>query len=255
MRPGNGGRIGRAAGRRDRAAAAGRAVRLLPDGALVRPDPGRTVPRRRRRAPDAAQRPAARHPRHRPRLRLAHRRVTGRHEAVFTYDLVDALALPGPRHPGRRRSPRTRSTLTMSVETYDYSFPAQTGWHPWFSRNLGERRGRTARLHARLAGGARRRPPPHRPAHRRRSPAPGTTASACRDGVDVTAHLAGAAGAEGRQPRPSGSSSTTSRTEAVCVEPQSGPPERSEHPTPRLVTPIDPLGDRRRPGRWRAPGA
>ena len=128
----------------------------------------------------------------------------------------------------------------MAVETYGDSFPAQIGWHPWFNRNLGDgERGRTGRLRARLAGGARRRPPAHRPPDRPRSPAPGTTASGCPDGVDVT--LTWPEQLELK---------VTSREEwvvvydeqeaAVCVEPQTGPPN-GLNTLPRLVTPIEPL--------------
>ena len=93
VQPGNGGRVaglGSAASR-----CCGRAaVRVLPDSALVRPDRRRTVPGRRRRAADAAQLPAARHPRHRPGRRLAHRPHVG-DEAVLTYDLVDPWPYAG----------------------------------------------------------------------------------------------------------------------------------------------------------------
>ncbi|CAM5656681.1 hypothetical protein SVIOM74S_09052 [Streptomyces violarus] len=57
-------------------------------------------------------------------------------EAVLTHELVD----PWP-HPGRVTQvvalAEDALTLTMSVETYESSFPAQIGWHPWFNRNLG----------------------------------------------------------------------------------------------------------------------
>ncbi len=55
---------------------------------------------------------------------------------MITYELTD----PWP-HPARVTQvvalAEDALTLTMSVETYDDSFPAQLGWHPWFRRNLG----------------------------------------------------------------------------------------------------------------------
>lgn len=58
-------------------------------------------------------------------------------DAVITYDLVD----PWP-HPARVTQAFALTedalTITMSVETYGDSFPAQIGWHPWFNRNLGD---------------------------------------------------------------------------------------------------------------------
>ena len=222
----------------------GEQVRLLPDGALVRPDRTRagsataasctncrSTPRR---TPSTA--PAATPPGAPP--------GADESEAVFTYD----LATPGRTRAGSPRSsssPRTASlTLTMGVETYADSFPAQAGWHPWFLRNLGDG-SEDVRIDfdAGVAGGARRRPPPDRQAHRPRAPAPGTTASGCREGVDVTLtwpeqlELKVASRAEWVVVY-------DEQEEAVCVEPQTGPAQRPQHP-PRAGHPAS--------SRWRSP--
>src|SRR5437899_1817469 len=61
---------------------------------------------------------------------------TGKSDAVITYD----LSAPWP-YPARVTQAYTLTedsfTLGASVETYESSFPAQIGWHPWFNRNLG----------------------------------------------------------------------------------------------------------------------
>lgn len=103
----------------------------------------------------------------------------GDSEAVLTYDLVE----PWP-YPGRVTQVATLSpdalTLTMSVEAYDSSFPAQIGWHPWFNRNLVEAVARTYGSTSRPRGrrsAARTTSPPASASTP--GPAPGTTASAC----------------------------------------------------------------------------
>lgn len=159
-------------------------------------------------------------------------------EAVLTYDLVE----PWP-YPGRVTQVATLSpdalTLTMSVEAYDSSFPAQIGWHPWFNRNLAAwRRGRTDRLHARVAGGARRGPPPHRQAPRPRARPLGRLLRHARRRRRHP-HLAGAAGTEGRLPRAMGRDLRRTGGGRVCRTPDRAA-QRPQHP-PRLVTPIDPL--------------
>ena len=132
------------------------------------------------------------------------------------------------------------------METYGDSFPAQVGWHPWFHRNLGDG-GEDVRLDfsARLAGGARRRPPAHRPPDRP-APGPWDDCFGMPDGVDVT--LTWPERLELK---------VTSREEwvvvydeqeaAVCVEPQTGPPN-GLNTLPRLVTPHRAAGSHHR--RW-----
>ncbi|MBD0712030.1 MULTISPECIES: aldose 1-epimerase [unclassified Streptomyces] len=130
-------------------------------------------------------------------------------------------------------------TLTFGVETYEDSFPAQAGWHPWFLRNLGQG-GQDVSLGFDPAW-QEERGENHLPTRRRIDPLPGPwdDCFGMPDGVDVT--LTWPEELELR---------VTSRTpwvvvydeqrEAVCVEPQSGPPN-GLNTHPRLVTPIDPL--------------
>ncbi|MFE5494519.1 aldose 1-epimerase [Streptomyces virginiae] len=157
-------------------------------------------------------------------------------EAAFTYDLVD----PWPT-PGRVTQVVTLAedslTLTMGVETYGDSFPAQAGWHPWFLRNLG---GQDVEVSFDPAW-QEERGADHLPTGRRIDPRPGPwdDCFGMPDGVDVTLTWPGSLELR-----------VTSRSEwvvlydqeaeAVCVEPQSGPPN-GINTAPRLVTPVDPL--------------
>ncbi|MCD9143939.1 aldose epimerase family protein [Streptomyces albireticuli] len=157
--------------------------------------------------------------------------------AAFFYD----LAAPWP-YPGRvtqlAELTADSLTLTMGVETYGDSFPAQAGWHPWFLRNLGT--GKDVELGFE-AGWQEERGDDHLPTGRRVAPRPGPwdDCFGMPDGVDVTLTWPGALELK-----------VTSRSEwvviydeqaeAVCVEPQSGPPN-GLNTLPRLVTPIDPL--------------
>ncbi|MFF8263540.1 aldose 1-epimerase [Streptomyces virginiae] len=157
-------------------------------------------------------------------------------EAAFTYDLVD----PWPT-PGRVTQVVTLAedslTLTMGVETYGDSFPAQAGWHPWFLRNLG---GQDVELSFDPAW-QEERGADHLPTGNRidRRPGPWDDCFGMPDGVDVTLTWPGTLELR-----------VTSRSEwvvvydeeaeAVCVEPQSGPPN-GINTAPRLVTPVDPL--------------
>ncbi|MFB7173269.1 aldose 1-epimerase [Streptomyces sp. NPDC056254] len=157
-------------------------------------------------------------------------------EAAFTYDLTD----PWPT-PGRVTQVVTLAedslTLTMGVETYGDSFPAQAGWHPWFLRNLG---GQDVELSFDPAW-QEERGADHLPTGKRIDPRPGPwdDCFGMPDGVDVTLTWPGALELR-----------ITSRcewvvvydeqAEAVCVEPQSGPPN-GINTAPRLVTPVDPL--------------
>ncbi|MFD5487271.1 aldose 1-epimerase [Streptomyces virginiae] len=157
-------------------------------------------------------------------------------EAAFTYDLVH----PWPT-PGRVTQVVTLAedslTLTMGVETYGNSFPAQAGWHPWFLRNLG---GRDVEVSFDPAW-QEERGADHLPTGKRidRRPGPWDDCFGMPDGVDVTLTWPGSLELR-----------VTSRSEwvvlydqeaeAVCVEPQSGPPN-GINTAPRLVTPVDPL--------------
>lgn len=162
-------------------------------------------------------------------------RVTG-NEAVITYDLVD----PWP-YTGRVTQvialAEDALTLTMSVETYDSSFPAQIGWHPWFNRSLD---GSDVAI-AFDPAWQEERGDDHLPTGNRVEPEPGPwdDCFGMPDGVDVT--LTWPERLELK---------VTSREQwavvydeqeaAVCVEPQTGPPN-GLNTLPRLVTPLEPL--------------
>ncbi|MGW3507356.1 aldose epimerase family protein [Streptomyces sp. NPDC000994] len=160
-------------------------------------------------------------------------------EAVITYDLVE----PWP-YPGRVTQAVTLTedalTLTMSVETYESSFPAQIGWHPWFHRNLGGAGAQDVRVDFRPAW-QEERGDDHLPTGHRVEPKPGPwdDCFGMPGGVDVTLTWPGQLELR-----------VTSREEwvvvydeqqaAVCVEPQTGPPD-GLNTLPRLVTPLEPL--------------
>ncbi|MGW0826329.1 aldose epimerase family protein [Streptomyces sp. NPDC002845] len=157
-------------------------------------------------------------------------------EAVITYDLVD----PWP-YTGRVTQAFTLTedalTLTMAVETYESSFPAQIGWHPWFNRNLGEQ---DVRIDFTPAW-QEERGDDHLPTGNRIDPKPGPwdDCFGMPGGVDVTLTW------PGRLELKVGSREEwvvvyDEQAEAVCVEPQTGPPN-GLNTLPRQVTPIDPL--------------
>ncbi|MFP3988941.1 aldose 1-epimerase [Streptomyces sp. E11-3] len=172
--------------------------------------------------------------------RLAH---AGEREAAFTYDLVEPW-------PYRGRVTQTfelaeggsELTVRLGVETYDDSFPAQVGWHPWFRRTLSDNGdgGKDVQLDFTPAW-QEERGDDHLPTGRRvdRTPGPWDDCFGMPDGVDVTLTWPGELELK-----------VTSREqwvviydeqpEAVCVEPQSGPPN-GLNTHPRQVTPIDPL--------------
>ncbi|MDT0310598.1 aldose 1-epimerase [Streptomyces sp. DSM 44917] len=130
-------------------------------------------------------------------------------------------------------------TLRLGVETAGDSFPAQAGWHPWFLRRLTPG-GEGVRVDF-AADWQEERGPDHLPTGRRIDPLPGPwdDCFGMNDGVRVTLTWPGRL-----------ELTVTARTtwcviydeqeEAVCVEPQSGPPNGLvTHP--RLVTPLEPL--------------
>ncbi|MEV0274793.1 aldose 1-epimerase [Streptomyces sp. NPDC050610] len=156
--------------------------------------------------------------------------------AAFTYELAEPWPYPG-RVTQLVELAANAVTLTMSVEAAGDSFPAQAGWHPWFLRNLG---GEDARIDF-AADWQEERGDDHLPTGRRIDPLPGPwdDCFGMADGVDVTLTWPGQLELK-----------VTSRAEwvvvydeqqeAICVEPQSGPPN-GLNSLPRLVTPIDPL--------------
>ncbi|MFF3642760.1 aldose 1-epimerase [Streptomyces sp. NPDC002564] len=157
-------------------------------------------------------------------------------EAVFTYDLTD----PWP-HPGRVTQivelTEDALTLRLGVETYGDSFPAQAGWHPWFNRNLGDQDVRVDFSPA----WQEERGDDHLPTGRRVAPAPGPwdDCFGMPDGVDVTLTWPGQVEVRVAS-REQWVVVYDEQKAAVCVEPQTGPPD-GLNTDPRLVTPIEPL--------------
>ncbi|MBT2453586.1 aldose 1-epimerase [Streptomyces sp. ISL-86] len=159
-------------------------------------------------------------------------------DAAFTFDLADPWPWPG-RVTQTVELTEDSLTLAMGVETYQDSFPAQAGWHPWFRRNLGTG-GEDVRLDFEAAW-QEERGEDYLPSGNRIDPKPGPwdDCFGMPGGIDVTLTWPGTLEVK-----------ITSRDEwvviydeqpeAVCVEPQSGPPN-GLNTLPRLVTPVDPL--------------
>ncbi|QKW07461.1 aldose 1-epimerase [Streptomyces sp. NA04227] len=171
---------------------------------------------------------------------------TARHNdttATFTYELADPHA-PWP-YPGtvtqviQLAEDGGSLSFSMGIETYDDSFPAQAGWHPWFLRNLGAG-GEDVRIDF-APKWQEQRGEDKLPTGKRLDPQPGPwdDCFGMPEGVDVTLTWPGELELK-----------VTSREQwvvvfdeqeaAVCVEPQTGPPD-GINTEPRLVTPIDPL--------------
>ncbi|MFJ8789002.1 aldose 1-epimerase [Streptomyces sp. NPDC102462] len=165
-----------------------------------------------------------------------HTARVGSDEAVMTYDLVE----PWP-YSGRVTQivalTEDALTLTMSVETYDSSFPAQIGWHPWFHRNLD---GADVRLDFSPAW-QEERGADHLPTGNRVAPRPGPwdDCFGMPDGVDVTLTWPGRLELTVASPE-RWVVVYDEQEAAVCVEPQTGPPN-GLNTLPRLVTPLEPL--------------
>nr|WP_223290911.1 aldose 1-epimerase [Streptomyces avicenniae] len=160
--------------------------------------------------------------------------------AAFVTELTDPWPWPGRVTQLVELAPDGGGlTLTLGVETLGDSFPAQAGWHPWFLRNLGDG-GRDVEL-AFTPAWQEERGEDHLPTGRRLPPRPGPwdDCFGMPDGVAVT--LTWPERLE---------LTVTSRApwavvydemaEAVCVEPQSGPPD-GLNSAPRLVTELEPL--------------
>ncbi|KNB49242.1 aldose epimerase [Streptomyces caatingaensis] len=158
--------------------------------------------------------------------------------AAFTYELADTPWPYAGRVTQMAELAEDSLTLTLGVEAAADSFPAQAGWHPWFRRNLGT--GGDVQIDFAPAW-QEERGDDHLPTGNRIDPRPGPwdDCFGMPDGVRVTLTWPGAL-----------ELTVTSRAEwvvvydeqdeAVCVEPQSGPPN-GLNTLPRLVTPIDPL--------------
>ncbi|HET9380832.1 MAG TPA: aldose 1-epimerase [Streptomyces sp.] len=157
-------------------------------------------------------------------------------EAVITYDLAD----PWP-YSGRVTQVvalgEDALTLTMAVETYESSFPAQLGWHPWFRRSLG---GQDVRIDFDAAW-QEERGGDHLPTGNRLDPGPGPwdDCFGMPGGVDVTLTWPGELELTVAS-REEWVVIYDEQAEAVCVEPQTGPPN-GLNTLPRLVTPLEPL--------------
>ncbi|MFI6207446.1 aldose 1-epimerase [Streptomyces sp. NPDC051041] len=161
---------------------------------------------------------------------------TGPREAVLTHDLADPWPYPGRVTQAFALTEDTL-TITMAVETYESSFPAQIGWHPWFNRNLG---GADVRIGFEAAW-QEERGDDHLPTGNRVAPRPGPwdDCFGMPGGVDVT--LTWPEQLELRVTSPEEWVVVyDEQAEAVCVEPQTGPPD-GLNTRPRLVTPLEPL--------------
>lgn len=158
--------------------------------------------------------------------------------AAFYFDLAEPWPYPGRVTQTFELTPGSL-TLRMGVEATGDSFPAQVGWHPWFLRNLGSG-GRDAEL-AFAPAWQEERGENGLPTGRRITPAPGPwdDCFGMPDGVEATLTWPGELRVRVTSPA-EWVVIYDEQPEAVCVEPQSGPPN-GLNTLPRLVTPIDPL--------------
>jgi aldose 1-epimerase len=165
-------------------------------------------------------------------------------EAAFTYDLAEPWPYSG-RVTQTFELAEDSLTLALGVETYDTSFPAQAGWHPWFLRNPGDGAGgEAAESSARLdftPAWQEERGADHLPTGRRITPLPGPwdDCFGMPDGVDVTVTWPGRLELKVTS-RAEWAVIYDEQQEAVCVEVQSGPPN-GLNSLPALVTPVEPL--------------
>ncbi|GLX20747.1 MULTISPECIES: aldose 1-epimerase [Streptomyces] len=158
--------------------------------------------------------------------------------AAFTYDLTDPWPYSGRVTQLFELGPDAL-TIRLGVETYQDSFPAQAGWHPWFNRVLTEG-GEPARIGFDPAW-QEERDEDHIPTGRRTDPKPGPwdDCFGMPYGVDVSLTWPGQLELKVTSPA-EWVVVYDEQPEAVCVEPQSGPPN-GLNTLPRLVTPVDPL--------------
>jgi aldose 1-epimerase len=160
-------------------------------------------------------------------------------EAVITYDLTDPWPYSG-RVTQAVGLTEDALTLTMSVETYESSFPAQIGWHPWFNRNLGGEGGEGVRIDFAPAW-QEERGDDHLPTGNRIDPKPGPwdDCFGMPGGVEATLTWPGQLELKVTS-REEWAVVYDEQREAVCVEPQTGPPN-GLNTLPHLVTPLEPL--------------
>jgi aldose 1-epimerase len=157
--------------------------------------------------------------------------------ASFTYDLAEPWPYPG-RVTQLVELSEESLTLTLGVEALDDSFPAQAGWHPWFLRNLGT--GGDVEIDFSPAW-QEERGDDHLPTGRRIEPLPGPwdDCFGMPDGVEATLTWPGRLELVVAS-RVEWVVVYDEQAEAVCVEPQSGPPN-GLNTMPHLVTPVEPL--------------
>ncbi|MFJ4500560.1 aldose 1-epimerase [Streptomyces sp. NPDC088864] len=158
-------------------------------------------------------------------------------QASFYYDLADPWPYPG-RVTQTFELTEDSLTLAFGIETYGDSFPAQAGWHPWFRRRLDT--GEEVRIDFDAAW-QEERGEDHLPTGRRIPPRPGPwdDCFGMPDGVDVTLTWPQRLELTVKS-RSEWVVIYDEQDEAVCVEPQSGPPN-GLNTDPRYVTPIEPL--------------
>lgn len=168
---------------------------------------------------------------------------TVRHDersATFDHDLTDPWPWEGRVTQIVELAEDGRSlTLTLGVESADETFPAQAGWHPWFLRNLG-RGGEDVRVDFDPEW-QEERGADHLPTGKRIAPQPGPwdDCFGMPQGVDVTLTWPGELELKVAS-RAEWAVIYDEQPAAVCVEPQTGPPN-GLNTRPRLVTAIDPL--------------
>ncbi|MGY0485710.1 aldose epimerase family protein [Streptomyces sp. WG-D5] len=160
-------------------------------------------------------------------------------EAVFTYDLTDPWPYSG-RVTQLVSLTEDALTLSLGIETYGDSFPAQAGWHPWFNRTITD--GGSSVQIAFDPAWQEERGADHLPTGKRIEPTPGPWDDCFGmpdGGVDVTLNWPGALQVRVTSPE-SWVVVYDEQDAAVCVEPQTGPPN-GLNTAPRLVTPVEPL--------------
>lgn len=160
--------------------------------------------------------------------------------ASYSFELTDPWPYPGRvTHTVELSAHSVKLTMGVEVGPSGVSFPAQAGWHPWWLRNLGQG-GQDVEV-AFTAAWQEERGGNHLPTGNRIDPKPGPwdDCFGMPGGVDVTLTWPGEMKLRMESPT-EWVVLYDEQPEAICVEPQSGPPN-GLNTHPRLVTPIDPL--------------
>lgn len=160
-------------------------------------------------------------------------------DAVFTYDLAEPWPWPG-RVTQMVRLTEDSLTLTLGIETYGDSFPAQAGFGTPGSTGPSTAP-RTACASTSPRPGRRSAATTTSPpaAWIERADGPWDDCFGMPDGVDVTLTWPGRFEVKVAS-REQWVVVYDEQEAAVCVEPQTGPPD-GLNTLPRLVTPVDPL--------------